>query len=1128
MKYPMRGTATNAEPFTFINSDNVQSSEDSHSLFPTYKHLNRAPIADTDVQLQAALREKYPELTLTATPASNSPLLQFAAIGEATATLDTDNDDVVRWRGYIAPAHRGQPGAIGDAVFFAKYNYHWAGEDFIVYGVGSGFSQILYVLKEPDQSAGEDPKGHCAKVDALMKAAVLTLVGDENKYIYVYDGYWSRSRELYEEVQKSSWDNVILGEKMKKALQTVSSKFFDSKDIYDRYGVPWKRGLIFHGPAGNGKTISIKALMKTLSQRKNPVPTLYVKSAPYTYDIHQVFEEARRMSPCLLVLEDIETIVTSDTRSYFFNEVDGLQGNNGILMVASTNYLERLDPGLSKRPSRFDRKYLFPLPDHHERILYAQFWKGKIAKEEAFVTAPIPFPDKLCPAIADITHGFSFAFLQEAFVATLLAIARESSDDEIEEDGYEGCEDVADLADRMERAAVFPWRGKRDHHGDKSHPELDGYKLWRVFKVQVRMLREDMDHSPDDGPPKPRPAFPGAGYQGDDNGDNPVGKHNDASLSGPALPGQKAPRVRPERQPKELDPSSSGPYIPGQRVPKYRPERRPKESSGRAGAGSGPRVNQAAQETSQGVLQARELGMSLGAYPQQNQTFHDGPFDLCPEDLKTKSQMPYYSGKLPSWTSYRPGVGLGGGLAAGSGLGSNPCGASKPADRRTKPESQVDHTDSAALPSGDILFGQYQPPISFPVRNGDGVKASAFNHPGPHFGADVSQGFDIDSYLLMNMDEQNANHKPNQDTMCQRHTPDASKRTGSQVDRELQNRFGIPPRNPPQAKRMEPNLNDPLWYFHLDKDIGSYKDTMDKHRKDLNTGTNAAQMEAEAGLSKALDFDTLSSPLPSQQYAGFVDPGYAHPNLNPANTGQLHHKGKQQPDSGSPKLTDTPSHPTSIPAANISGREDSNNPNRPAPVAEDLETTKTCLMDQIARLKRDLFVEWCPRDGLRSLTWGQREKDMKTRIVDQVAKARCQHHLPGTWCPCHGSNESRLPFHESGETKDPLVVQVEKAIKKQRMSRMASSSLRQQDLADAWAPHSNRSKNSVQEGEQASSATNADRNSRESDPQTVAGASSSAAVTKKDRVATSEEMKDKGLVKSTNFADTAFTWGKYS
>ena len=85
-------------------------------------------------------------------------------------------------------------------------------------------------------------------------------------------------------------------------------------------------------------------------------------------------------------MEDIETIVTPQTRSYFFNEVDGLAANDGILMVASTNYctlyslvdcgtyadeneVERIDPGLAKRPSRFDRKYLFPLPNKVRQLL---------------------------------------------------------------------------------------------------------------------------------------------------------------------------------------------------------------------------------------------------------------------------------------------------------------------------------------------------------------------------------------------------------------------------------------------------------------------------------------------------------------------------------------------------------------------------------------------------------------------------------------------------------------------------------------------------------------------------------------------------------------------------------------
>ena len=92
-------------------------------------------------------------------------------------------------------------------------------------------------------------------------------------------------------------DKVILNEKTKQALTKVTSNFFDSREQYEKYGVPWKRGLIFHGPVGNGKTVSIKALMKDMMLRNPAIPTLYVKNAPRTYDISSVFAQARAMSP---------------------------------------------------------------------------------------------------------------------------------------------------------------------------------------------------------------------------------------------------------------------------------------------------------------------------------------------------------------------------------------------------------------------------------------------------------------------------------------------------------------------------------------------------------------------------------------------------------------------------------------------------------------------------------------------------------------------------------------------------------------------------------------------------------------------------------------------------------------
>lgn len=143
-------------------------------------------------------------------------------------------------------------------------------------------------------------------------------------------------------------------------------------------------------------------------------------------------------------------------RSYFLNEVDGIKRNDGILMLGSTNHLERLDPGISKRPSRFDRKYLFPNPSREQREAYARYWQGKLRGNEQ-----VEFPDELCGAMAGITGGFSFAYIQEAMVASLLAIAAREKKDANRRTSDEG-------------------KG------------LERLILWREFQEQVKILRNEM------------------------------------------------------------------------------------------------------------------------------------------------------------------------------------------------------------------------------------------------------------------------------------------------------------------------------------------------------------------------------------------------------------------------------------------------------------------------------------------------------------------------------------------------------------------------------------------------------------------------------------------------------------
>ncbi|EME39296.1 hypothetical protein DOTSEDRAFT_75125 [Dothistroma septosporum NZE10] len=427
------------EPFTLVEE---QQDDGPYQLFKDVLDLNSARSADHDLQYVNHLRNEFPDYIVTGVPAANISLLGFAASGFASAELDKDTDSFWSWRGYTGPAAGSRDGQLAESVHFAKYHYKWANEDFILYTVGA----VQYVLKERNSS--EHALGPSKATDALITAIGRYILND---VVWVYDNYWYQSKPLFQEVIKSSWDKVILDEKMKKELVSVASKFFDSKDVYDDLGVPWKRGLLFHGPPGNGKTVSIKALMHTLLQRKRPIPTLYVKSAPFVAHINAVFSQARKLSPCMLVLEDIETIVRPETRSYFFNQMDGLENNDGLFVVASTNFLERLDPGLTSRPSRFDRKYLFPLPNEHERTLYCQYWRKKVAHKPE-----IDFPEKLTSAMARITPGFSFAFLQECFVASLLTLARQN----VLHDNDDG---------------------------------LEKYELWRVFKETADILRKEID-----------------------------------------------------------------------------------------------------------------------------------------------------------------------------------------------------------------------------------------------------------------------------------------------------------------------------------------------------------------------------------------------------------------------------------------------------------------------------------------------------------------------------------------------------------------------------------------------------------------------------------------------------------
>src|SRR5579884_2525506 len=232
--------------------------------------------------------------------------------------------------------------------------------------------------------------------------------------VLVFDnGHWYKDEYLFQDIKNATFDNLILRGSLKQEIRDDLVQFFASRALYEEHDVPWKRGILFVGPAGNGKTHTVKALINSLDQ-----PCLYVKSfrAPHTgaadeFNIRLVFARARKTAPCVLVLEDLDSLITPQNRSFFLNELDGFASNIGIVTLATTNHPERLDPSILDRPSRFDRKYPFDLPELPERIAYMTMWNESLKPGLRLTPEGITM-------IGEQTEGFSFAYLKELFLSS--------------------------------------------------------------------------------------------------------------------------------------------------------------------------------------------------------------------------------------------------------------------------------------------------------------------------------------------------------------------------------------------------------------------------------------------------------------------------------------------------------------------------------------------------------------------------------------------------------------------------------------------------------------------------------------------------------------------------------------
>jgi len=240
----------------------------------------------------------------------------------------------------------------------------------------------------------------------------------------------SKARMLNEDQVKVTFKDVAGVEEAKEEVGELV-EFLREPAKFQKLGGKIPRGILMVGSPGTGKTLLAKAIA---GEAKVPFFTISGSDFVEMFvgvgasRVRDMFEQAKKHAPCIIFIDEIDAVGRhrgagvgggNDEREQTLNqllvEMDGFEGNEGVIVIAATNRPDVLDPALL-RPGRFDRQVVVPLPDIRGREQILNVHLGKVPAAD----------DVESSVIARGTPGFSGADLANLVNEAALFAAREN------------------------------------------------------------------------------------------------------------------------------------------------------------------------------------------------------------------------------------------------------------------------------------------------------------------------------------------------------------------------------------------------------------------------------------------------------------------------------------------------------------------------------------------------------------------------------------------------------------------------------------------------------------------------------------------------------------------------------